>query len=56
MAETNLSISTEEQDEAGAAGSTDINGDLSVMDDPSLPDAFNFSILSSASSHVSRTS
>lgn len=26
------------------------------MDDPSLPDAFNFSILSSASSHVSRTS
>lgn len=56
MPQTNLSISTEEQDEAGAAGSTDINGDLSVMGDSSLLEAFNFSILLSASSHVSRTS
>lgn len=53
----NLRFSTEEQDAAGAAGSTDIKGDFSIKDDPrSWIVSFNCSIRLRASSHVSRTS
>uniref|UniRef100_A0A2P2IZV0 Uncharacterized protein MANES_05G087500 n=1 Tax=Rhizophora mucronata TaxID=61149 RepID=A0A2P2IZV0_RHIMU len=54
---TSLSLSTGEPEEAGAAGSTDIKGDLSVVDDPSMPTlALISSIRLRASSQVSLTS
>lgn len=51
--QTNLSWSTEEQEDAGAAGSTDIKGDLSSSFPPAL---FICSIRFRANSQVSRTS
>lgn len=54
---TNLSWLTEEKAAAGAAGSTDMKGDFSVVDDWLLASTLlNSSILLRANSHVSRTS
>lgn len=54
---TYLSWPTEALEEAGAAGSTDKNGDFSTVDDSSsLPESFSCSIRLRANSHVSLTS
>lgn len=54
---TYLSWPTEALEEAGAAGSTDINGDFSNVDEsPPLPESFSCSIRLRAKSHVSLTS
>lgn len=51
MNQTNLNWSTEEQEVAGAAGSTDLNGESSVV-----AASFKFRIRWRANSQVSRTS
>jgi hypothetical protein len=55
--QTNLSWLTEEQDVAGAAGSTDLKGDIPGAVKSSLvASCFKFRIRWRANSHVSRTS